>query len=289
MIGFHLSVSKNDITNLFERMKFIKCKICQIFLGNPRSLKINLLNRNTIDLYKNHIKKNGYTLYVHAPYSYNLLGGKTTAISIKLSISNIRDMDKIGISAYVIHLGSTTNRDRKLIDRYIIMNLRKIVKKLPNSPNKCKILIENQSREGNKYLSSVNDIINLWKKISKYPELVKRVGFCIDLCHLYTELNSIDSKKIDIYGSIVKLVENVPVDLIHLNNITAANRDIHAMPYDPSGLISKKIFDNLITFLRIKNINMIVEMSKLYSKAKNAADQKNVLVGWRKFINQTKN
>jgi len=289
MIGFHLTVSNSDISDLFKRMKFIGCKTSQIYLGNPRSMKKNIYNKNIITTYKEQIKKNNYSIYVHASYGYNLLNSKNTNISIIKTINDIKHMDKMGMLGYVVHIGSTTNKNRVIIDGYIVKNLLKIVQKLRDG--KCKILIENQPREGNKYLSNVSDIINLWNEIKKYPKLVKRVAFCIDLCHLYTELNSIKiSNKVkqkNIIKSIVRLTDKVPVELIHLNNIITPHRDVHAMPLDPLGLILPSVIEELMVYFRIKNINMIIEMSKLYSNAKNKSDKKNVLISWKKFISDS--
>jgi len=212
--GPHVSVRKS----IFETLTSLdsKCKCCQIFLGNPQSYSVRMIDKKDAENCREYLSKNDMKLYVHANYIINLasedenliLKGKSCLQDTLDSLSRIGS-EYTGIILHPGAKGSISN---------IIKNINDLDLKVP-------LYLENTAGEGTKFGKNYDEIRLMLEGIDS-----KNIGSCWDSCHSFAsglvdfrEMNSID-----------KFFEELPLHkntIFHLNDSLTdfgGKRDRHA-------------------------------------------------------------
>lgn len=264
MIGFHMPAGADrGLVNIWKDMVKLKVKSVQIFSRNPRKVYSNTTNFSDINEFIHLIANKKLNIFTHA--SYGVMLHKNSPISVSSLHKEIKFLNKVGGKGVVIHIGSSKDNWCNVKDA-VINNLLKVVARTTrigrnaSHRNKAKLLLENQVKCGNKILTSVCEMIELWKMIRSHPQLRTRVGFCYDTCHGFVT-NKINNCPNTVHDDLKLLLrEDVPIDVVHLNDSQSVTADRHANIFE--GMIPRKSLINVMKLCRRKKIPMIIERSK---------------------------
>lgn len=253
----------------------------QIFVGSNTSTTTSAkqkarLSPSEFKDIKNLLRDLDMKIYIHGSLSLNLCNPLKPRYEWSL-INLLYDLNfghQIGAKAVVIHLG-TIVKDRfgnkmsnKEIEESAYENMAKSLEFIANnSPPKIKTLIETSAGQKNKIATRIEDLGRLWKMISAKAR--KRIGFCIDTCHIFSAGYPIDEKSgwkdyITLFNRYIGIKY---VYLIHLNDSKApfgSKKDLHTGLMD--GYIFKKNgkqLGEIVRWIDRHHISMILETRSL--------------------------
>ncbi len=208
LLGVHLSIS-GGFKRLFSEAERLKINAFQFFLGAPVVWKGYELKNEDMEIFA---EKSGRYKFItgHAPYLVNLASNspELRQRSINRVIADMKELIKIKVSNYVIHLGSNEDRQNG------IYNIRNSLKEILSETDNVKILLENSSGEKNHLGGNMEEI----KEIASGFD--NRIGLCLDTCHLFA--GGVDlriSDEVDkFYSSLANSGLSERIVLIHAND-----------------------------------------------------------------------
>lgn len=256
-IGRHISISEGLNTAILDA-DAEDLQICQVFISNPRSLKIK--RRTTDVLYKARdlsIKHNIKTV-IHASYVINLCHPhdsnqfKESYEALKASIEDAYEMGAIGS---VVHMGKSLKYPKnEAINNYI-----KGIKKVLENTNGGTIILETAAGQGTEICYKLDDLAALYNAFT--DEEKKRIKICIDTCHIFA--SGYDITKQSVIDEINNLFTRDSIALIHLND---SEKDCNCKVDRHADITAGKIKDFNLFVNAFKDIPMILETNaKHYS------------------------
>jgi len=262
-IGVHLSLT-DGVKSMKSTMDKIGANCVQFYARSPR----NYRSKDIKVSYDDGKILSGLRSYIHAPYASQLTGSDGGTVSKNLAIiEDIKFGIRYGCLGVVIHPG--IRKGNNDLDDYDMLykNILYICKKCKalGLHGKYKILLENtaKTKKSKALMSTCSDMISIYNYIrNKSKSVAKRVGFCIDTCHLYVTCCTLKEKFCadDIFKNMI-VNNTIPIDLIHLNDATVETRDLHADLF--KGIIPPKELINIIKIGgETYNIPMIIERYK---------------------------
>ncbi len=272
LLGVHLSVS-GGIENVFKEAERLGINVFQVFLGSPRGWQVSSPSQEKIELFRK--KASDYKfINVHAPYLLNFATEKEELFekSLTRAIKELKIMALLGIEYYVIHPGSSSAKGGTL-------RVRKAIERILNTVPEGTILVENLSGEKNdvgKNLGEVMEIIDGFEK---------RVGICLDTCHLFSSGVDIRDERIvdDFYRLLEKHNLTDKVKMIHANDSKKAmGSGIDRHEHIGKGEIGEKGFFNLFHHPFFRRLPYILETPK-----DNNGDEMNLML-LKKLFNAKK-
>jgi len=256
-LGKHFSIS-GGMDKAIDRAIKIKANALQIFTKSPRSWQKKILKEEEIKKMKDKMEVNNIkSLVVHSSYLINLASPQ--AEQYKKSIDELkRDYKQAGrlkADYYVFHPGSYLNSSKEEGIKRIIKALKII---LDEVKNETVLLAENTAGAGTQIGSQVDELGQILKNVDNF----KRLGICIDLCHLFVAGYNLSHKRG--INHIIKEVNSIlgvnNLRLIHLNDSKFAmgsNKDRHA--HIGQGKISLDSFSYIINHPLLKDKVYIIE------------------------------
>ena len=231
-----------------------------IYTGPPQNTLRKSVNDFCYEDFLNYSKKinfNTENIIIHAPYIINPASPVKykREFSIKFLIEELKRANDLKVETVVLHPGNHLNYGIKMGIKNCANTLNEIFRNCPNK-NNVKIALETMAGKGTEIgfeLEQIYQIISLVKK-----EYKKRVGICLDTCHMHDAGYNLKENKIEIISKIKKLFNN-KVFAIHVNdskNIIGSKKDRHAnLDKGYIGIqtikdfIFDKYFDNVIKIL----------------------------------------
>jgi len=254
-IGSNVSFSKtNQLVGSVEEAIKYKANTFMFYTGAPQNTMRYPLDKKLIDEAIDMMKNNGIEyskLIVHAPYVVNLANTEKMDFSIDFLTGEVNRCNSLGILNMVLHPGSHVGFGVDTAISNIITGLNKIIKNTKN----VRILLETMAGKG----TEVGTDIEQLKKIIAGIEDKKRIGVCLDTCHLND--SGVDISKFDEYlDEFDKEIGLSYIGCIHVNdskNDIGSHKDRHAnIGFGTIG------FDNLIKVIynnRLGDIPRILE------------------------------
>ncbi len=185
LIGAHLSYKKD--TQLFGTVKdalLIGATSGAFYISNSRGYTKFDLNNEMLSKAKKLAKDNNFDLnnfIVHSPLVGNLANlDKDSNIfenTLESYTKDVKTMNESGIKYFNFHPGSASNKEKGIIQ--IAKGINKIHKNTEG--HKTILLLETMMPKGN-YIGKNFDEL---KKIIDLVEDKKRIGICIDTCHIW--------------------------------------------------------------------------------------------------------
>ncbi|WP_343187849.1 deoxyribonuclease IV [Buchnera aphidicola (Periphyllus koelreuteriae)] len=182
-IGPHVSISKGIVSVLKQSFKLNSTAI-GFFIKNPLRWKISHINKKIINDFKKTCKKYKYSMKQILPHSSFLinLGHPNNNIlnkSIKSLIDEVILCEKLGLKFLNFHPGSYLNKisKKKCLNR-ISQSINIILKETQN----LTLVVENTSGQGTNLGYCFEHLSEILDKVKNK----KRIGICLDTCHLFS-------------------------------------------------------------------------------------------------------
>ena len=175
--GFHRAV---------ERAVETGCECLQIFTRNINQWAVSPLDDTAADTFRNAVREAGLKLVV-AHDSYLINPAAADAALRKRSIESlaeeVRRADRLGIPWVVAHPGAAGDQ---AVDVAVARAARGIAEALTKTAGLAAgILIETTAGQGSCLGASFEEIGAMLDAIDATPGLKKRVGVCLDTCHVF--------------------------------------------------------------------------------------------------------
>jgi len=254
-IARSLPAGRQGIQNAPKRAADLGCEVMQIFSRPPQGGPAPTLTNDIIEKFKiQNSKFKILNFYIHTPYYINFASANNR---IRYgSVSVIRDElergSLLGARYVMTHLGSSKDLGEK---EGIKKTIEMLKKSLDGYSGKTKLLIENSAGAG-------AIIGNDFKEIAKIIISVHNsaiAGMCMDTQHSFA--SGYDWR--DFKKTLKKVDNEIGIEnikLIHANDSQSelgSHKDRHE--HIGKGKIGLKAFENITTFAKENNIDMICE------------------------------
>ncbi len=190
-IGYHLSVA-GSLDLAIDRAATLSSTAMQIFVSNPRGWEVKFPADHVVDDFVRKKEESGIEVVCHMPYLPNL--ASTNPETYKKSISalakNIEICSSLRIPYLITHLGSHLGKGKE-------QGLRNVINALETAADSARdvsVLMENQAGHANCVGADLSDLLHIYENSSLSRS--KRIGFCLDTCHLFAAGYDIRKKEV---------------------------------------------------------------------------------------------
>jgi apurinic endonuclease APN1 len=216
-IGCHLS-NEGSISDLIFSIIELGGNAIQIFVSNPNARAVPKPIQNP-KMIQQMLKNTGVFLVIHGKYIYNFC--RITNWQKDALVKELETASQLGPNVnVVIHQGKNL-AELKLTHEEALQtyanNLKTIISRTSGLTNK--ILLENSCQQGTEIGYTLEDLGQIYSLLTKAEQ--KRVGFCLDTCHVYVagELEMKSVKEVQtFFAKFDKLIGLENLNLIHLND-----------------------------------------------------------------------
>jgi len=215
LIGFHVSI-KDSLSSAFDGATELGCTTFQIFTRNPRGWKFRPLDEEEVSSFLERRRQTSFKFVVaHMPYLPNL--ATPVKALMRKSRSSLREevkrCDSLGIDYLVAHIGSHMGKGTMVGVRNVAEACDEA---LEESTGKTVLLLENMAGQKNCVGARFEEL----KLILDLVKKRKRVGVCLDTCHLLAAGFDMTSKEavertMSLFDELVGLKE---IRVVHLND-----------------------------------------------------------------------
>ncbi len=226
LLGAHMSIA-GGIKNAYLRGASIDCTAIQYFTHSNRQWKITPLKKDEIEAAKEARKKTGITHdVVHASYLINVASTskETCKKSYDMLGTELEHCADLGVNHLVLHPGTRPDAEEG-----ISMISEALTSLLKEHDVPVMILLENTAGAGSQVGHTFDQLATIRKGITHK----KRIGFCIDTCHLWAAGYDFSSKKgyEKVWKECDDKLDLKHIKVIHLNDSKqglGSNVDRHA-------------------------------------------------------------
>ena len=264
MIGFHCPIIKGSFKRTIEEPHNISnINAFQIFLRNPRQLRIVKYKEAEALECKKYVIKNNLFLVSHASYLLNTATEDKREDKINSALNDLIYAEKAGAVGSVFHVGKHLKLPIETGLQNMYNFISEVIEKLQEDNIKSIYILETSASSGTELLSNIVDLGAFYHRFSNKQQ--KNLKICIDTCHTFASGYSLKSEQDAI--NFIKLVEDniiwKNVIVIHLNDSKkdcGSKVDRHENLC--KGFIGKDDdsgFRYFVNFCASKNIPMILE------------------------------
>lgn len=253
----HVSIA-GTIDQAVDRAVESHCDTFQIFTRNPRGWKVSKLEPEEVESFKLKLRQHKIGPVVsHMPYLPNLSSPKDDFYekSVEALVGEVDRCTALKIQYIVIHLGSHLGYGREAGLKRLVGALNRATPKIKGD---LKILLENTAGQANSMGSKFEDLREIIDQ-SRHP---KRLGVCLDSCHLYASGYDLHTSK-SVKATMERFNEVVGVDelkVVHVNdsrNGLGSGLDRHE--HIGMGYIGEEGFKALLHYPSISELPLILE------------------------------
>lgn len=253
-IGCHLSISQGFYRAGLDAVS-IGANTFQFFTRNPRGGKAKEIDTEDINKLRELMEEKAFgPLVAHGAYTMNLCSDKpaTRAFAKMIFKEDLERLSHLPHARYVFHPGSHVGQGAKQGVQLIVEALNEL---LPEHLNHW-VLLEGMSGKG----SEVGGTLEELKAIIDGVTHSKRLGICLDSCHLYAAGYDVVN---DSDGVIRQVNDTVGLDKLqafHLNDSMtdfASNKDRHEVIGE--GSLGLKAIENIINHPALKHLPFNLE------------------------------
>ncbi|MDE1768180.1 MAG: deoxyribonuclease IV [Candidatus Micrarchaeota archaeon] len=250
-LGRHISVS-GGLDLAFGRAEAIGCTAMQIFVSNPRSWSMHEIDPAEVSKFTGRYEKSSVMdVIAHMPYLPNLSTSDKTIREKSISSlkANLERCEALGIEDIVTHMGSHMGMG---VDK-ALENISSALEEVEDVAPELRILLENEAGHSNSVGADLTEMKIVYDNVKS-----KRLGFCLDTCHLFAA--GYDITDTSALNRIDKEVGFENVHAVHLNDAKmelGSHRDRH----DNIGMghIGLGGFAKFLSFGELKSKILILE------------------------------
>ena len=257
LLGAHMSI-EGGLYKAIERGEENNCTAIQIFTKNSRSWFAKKLTEKDIEQFKDTLKKSSVKMVVaHTSYLINI-GAKNPEVE-KKSISSLEDelkrCETLEIPYLVLHPGSHVGAGEETCIKQIAQNLDVVLKKFKG---KTTIALETTAGQG----TNIGYTFKQLKQIRSLCEEKKRIGVCLDTCHIFSagyDISSPEGYK-KVMSEFFTTLGLKVLKVIHLNDSkTKCGSKLDRHENIGKGTIPLKTFELIMNDKRFVDVPKILE------------------------------
>ena len=257
IIGSHVSFGKDQLLASAQAAVSFGANTFMFYTGAPQNTIRAELKRDITEKAWEYMKENNIDInnvICHAPYIINL-ANKEKIESWNFSISflknEIKRITEMGVNYIVVHPGNALKLDREEALANIALALNFII----DEDTKPMILLETMAGKGSECGINIYELKSILNKVN----LNKKLGICLDTCHLND--SGVDIAQFDEYlDDFDREIGLDKVKCVHVNdskNVIGSKKDRHAnIGFGTIG------FDNLLNVIynpKLKDVPKILE------------------------------
>jgi len=219
MVGLHVS-SADSLDLAFDRALELGANSFQMFTRNPNQWKFKPIADETVAAFRDKRRSSGFARIVdHMPYLPNLASPERSSMKISRYTldEEVKRCDALGIDYLVIHLGSHLGKGAAVGMANIAEACNQA---LTESEGQTTILLENMAGQKNSVGARFEEIRGILDRVRES----RRVGVCLDSCHLYAsgfDIGSDEAVK-NTMGLFDEVVGLDRFKVVHLNDSKGA-------------------------------------------------------------------
>ena len=260
LIGAHISVA-GGLHRAYQRADAAGCESMQIFTRNQRQWSNDPLSFREIEEFYRASKDSSVRKVVsHASYLINLGGNDhVRGKSEEALISELERCRHLSIDDVVLQPGFALESTGEAALARVSASLLKVLE--ATSDIKVRILLETMAGQGSVLGGDISEFSAILDHLEGHP----RIGFCVDICHVFAagyEIRTHES-----YNRLVGLLEkHVGLERIHCWHLSdskmdkGSKKDRHQ--HLGEGTIGLEPFSMLVNDVRFDNVPAILETPK---------------------------
>lgn len=215
LLGAHMSI-EGGLDKAIERGTQVGCTTLQMFTKSNRQWQAKAITSEEIEKFKQAVAASGINpIVAHASYLINLASPEvaTRKKSITALKKELETCEQLNIPYLVLHPGSHVNQTTKEGIALINQGLNDVLKEAPGT---TMITLETMAGQG----SSVGSTFEELAEIYQLSEYKKRLGFCLDTCHIFAAgYNFSNQKEYEaLWSKFDKILGLKNLKVIHLND-----------------------------------------------------------------------
>ncbi len=261
LLGAHMSVA-GGLYTAFERAEKVGCTAMQIFTKNSNQWKDPVISPDDVAKYNEAKAKSNVKIVVsHDSYLINLCGASDALLhgSRKSFVQEIKRCEALEIKYLIFHPGAHTTMDRAQAVRLVADSLNYAHSETKSSG--VVTLIETTAGQGTTLGSSFEEIAEMISGVKDQ----KRVGVCIDTCHIFAAGYDIRSKAT--YDKTMAAFDRtIGFDMLHTIHFNDAKKPLgsHVDRHEHigKGEIGKAAFGIFMNDKRLTEIPKLLETPK---------------------------
>lgn len=223
-IGAHLSISKGFLACGKEAIS-IGANTFQFFTRNPRGGKAKEIDPNDTNALLEYMKENNFSkILAHAPYTLNPCSKteKTREFALETMKDDLRRMEYLPNNLYNFHPGSHVGQGIEKGIELIVNQLNEVLFEDMTTT----VLLETMAGKGTEVGSKFQEL----KEILDGVNLNKKMGVCLDTCHVFDGGYDIKDNLENVLEEFDKVIGIDKLKAIHLNdskNFLGCHKDRH--------------------------------------------------------------
>lgn len=218
-LGYHIALPK-QLSSIVDDVKQNQLGAFQMYLTSPKRYESKRRTPDELQLFRTQLNSCAAKCFVHGNLMLNFCNPPDSSIyqlSKRSLVDDLNDAKRIGAQGVVIHMGKNV-KTLNLTVKEAIQNYVSGVEECLNQTEDSVILLETGAGQGTEICTSIQELGALYRSFE--PEHRKRLGFCIDTCHIFASGNDLShSNYVDDLDEIIEQElgwQNVK--LIHLND-----------------------------------------------------------------------
>lgn len=275
----YIGIHNDDYLNIKKTIKdviYLKINCLQIFLGSKTLTTLSEKwnpSKEEIKEIKDLLRKHNIQLFIHGMLRINFCNDpsqKKYFWGLQNLIYDMQLGNLLGAQGVIIHSGHTKTKFFNISNNECQLNFIQSLIYVLDHTKKISIYLETPATKKNTYFSNLEELSELFHQIpEKYK---KRLGICVDTCHIFVNGYDISSKKgvIHYFEKFDKLIGLKYLKLIHMND-SKGEFNTHVNRHDSIGQghifkDSKEGLIQLLKYIHKYNIPIILETNPYYFK-----------------------
>lgn len=219
MIGYHVNIVKKSYKKSIE-LAHVNSNISafQLFVKNPRSMKIVDYKEDEATLCKKYVIENNFFLVSHATYLLNSATKDDFDKKVECALNDLIYAEKIGGVGSVFHVGKHLKKTPEEGIENMFIFISTVIEKLQELNSSSIYILETCAKCGTELLSDLEDFGKFYHRFTHDQK--KNLKICIDTCHVFSAGYSLKSESDAI--TFIDIVEThigwTNVLMIHLND-----------------------------------------------------------------------
>jgi deoxyribonuclease IV len=260
LLGAHMSI-EGGIYRAFERGAIAGCNTLQIFLKNSNRWKAKALCEDDRVLYRAAQNKSGISPVVaHSSYLINLASPDPSLWerSVEAFVEEMERANYLTVPSIILHPGAHMGAGE---EEGILRVADALTKALARVPPPVRILLENTAGQGTSLGSSLEQLAAILDNVRD----AKRIGICLDTCHLFAAGYDIRDEKgfLKTINTVDRLIGISRIGVFHLNDCKKGlGSRVDRHEHIGQGLIGLEGFRALVNDERFKQTPKILETPK---------------------------